>query len=222
MQDHHLQKKILHTLVLNDDLKFSELRPKGVDSNVVTYHLKQLIADKLVIKTEDGKYRLTSLGRVAGINVSLSKRQLLEQAHSVILMCLRTEKEGWLLRRRLAQPMYRKVGFVHAEPVVEENAEETAKNTFKSRTGLEADFKVAGTGYVKLLKDGALESFVHFILMTADSYSGKLEPIKRNGENFWAINPDFTAEDMIPSMQAMVDALEKSDGIFFVDLTYDI
>lgn len=223
MQEHHIQREILYKLVLSDTARFAELRPKELDSNVFTYHLKQLIKEKLVSKTEAGLYSLTPLGRVAGINITLSKKELLEQAHSVLLMVLRTDKEGWLLRRRLAQPMYGKVGFTHSEPVAADDALHTARNDFQERTGLLCDFKPAGFGYVRLFDDKDLESFVHFNLFFADAYQGTLQARTRNGENFWVKQPDFTAPDMIPSMSDLVKLLEAHDGTpFYADLRYQV
>jgi DNA-binding HxlR family transcriptional regulator len=220
MQDHHLQKDILYKLVTNDSLRFSELRPKNIDSNVITYHLQQLIKQKLVTKTDSGQYALTELGKVAGINITLSKKELLEQAHSVILMALR-DGDKWLLRKRKAQPMYDKVGFVHSEPTANEDSLVTAKKDFKSRTGLDANFEPKGFGYVKLIRGGNLESFIHFILFEATEYTGTLEEVLRNGVNYWQENPNFSSTEMIPSMSDMVKQMNKKD-VFYFDKTYDI
>lgn len=223
MQEHHIQKNILHKLVLSDHARFADIKPKGVDSNTFTYHLKQLIKDKLVVKQDDGTYTLTSLGRVAGINVKLNKKEMLEQAHSILLMCLRTEQDGWLLRKRLAQPMYHKAGFVHAEPLPNEPITLTAQRVFEERTGLHADFAPAGCGYVRLLRGDDLESFTHFTLLTSTSYTGELASVRRNGENYWENHPDFNGENMIPSMPDMVRLLDTSGGqLFFADLSYQV
>jgi hypothetical protein len=222
MQEHHIQRDILYKLVLSDHARFADLRPKSLDSNVFTYHLKQLIKEKLVVKDDDGLYSLTPLGRVAGINITLSKKELLEQAHSVLLMCLKTKEEGWLLRKRLAQPMYHKLGFVHSEPKAHEDALKTAANDFKERTGLTCSFKPAGFGYVRLYSGEDLESFVHFILLCADNYEGELEPISRNGENIWIKDPNFKAENMIPSMYDMVQLMDSSKSPFYADLNYQL
>lgn len=218
--EHHLQRKILHALVLQEKARFADIRPEGVDSNIFTYHLKQLIREKLVTKDEQGFYELTSLGRVAGINVTLSKKEMLEQAHSVLLMALKT-KEGWLLRRRLAHPMFRKVGFVHAEPIASEPAIKTATDTFKERTGLTAEFKPSGSGYVRLFKGDCLESFVHYELYCASEYTGELIVQTRNGENAWFKDPDFTSSEMIPSMPELVELIESGDK-FYADLRFEI
>lgn len=220
MQEHHLQKEILYKLILSDHLRFAELRPKELDSNIFTYHLKQLMKEKLVSKDGEGFYSLTPLGRIAGINITLSKKELLEQAHSVLLMCLRTKEEGWLLRRRLAQPMYKKVGFTHAEPVAHEDSLISAQKTFLERTGLQCDFKPRGFGYVKLYKGEELESYVHFTLFYADSYNGTLITKSRNGENFWVQEPDFDTHEMIPSMYDLVQNLNENNQPFYADLRY--
>ena len=128
-----------------------------------------------------------------------------------------------MLRRRLAQPMYRKVGFVHAEPLPTEPITVTAQRVFEERTGLCADFTPVGSGYVHLLRGEDLESFTHFTLLISKSYTGDLDPLKRNGENFFEKHPDFTSEDMIPSMPDMVRLLkQKTDDFFFADLTYQV
>ncbi len=220
MQEHHLQRDLLYKLVTNDCLRFSELRPKNVDSNVITYHLQQLIKQKLVVKNDKGMYELTELGKVAGINITLSKKELLEQAHSILLMVLR-DGDSWLLRQRKAQPMFDKVGFVHGEPVAHEDALVTAKNDFFKRTGLTADFQPKGFGYVHLMRGDKLESYVHFTLFEAEKYSGELIEHVRNGVNYWVKNPDFNDSSMIPSMPEMVEAI-KSSGMFYFDESYDI
>lgn len=222
MPEHHIQKKILYQLVTNPTARFADLRPKDMDSNIFTYHLKQLMAGKFVIKNEDGTYALTPLGRVAGINVTLDKKEMLEQAHSVLLMCLRTEKEGWLLRKRLAHPMFHKVGFVHGEPVATEPAVETANKTFLARTGLTVKFKPAGSGYVRLFSGEDLESFTHFTLFTASEYNGQIETTLRNGENYWDKTPNFNDPGMIPSMPDIVKLLNETNGNFYADLSYQV
>lgn len=220
MQEHHLQRELLYKLVVNDALRFSELRPKQIDSNVVTYHLQQLIKEKLIIKNDEGKYQLTELGKVAGINITLTKKELLEQAHSIILMCVR-DGDSWLLRRRKAQPMYDRVGFVHSEPIAGTPALETATEDFESRTGLRAKFKPRGFGYIRLVRGEALESFVHFSFFEATEWSGELLATSRNGENFWAKSPDFHSPEMIPSMADFVEVMESSKEPFYLDKTYD-
>src|SRR3954470_18798682 len=100
MLEHHLQKEILHALVLCDSARFAELKPHGVDGNIFTYHLQQLIKQKYVSKTAEGSYQLTSAGKRLGVTSELNAQERLEEAHPVIFLVVR-EGNRWLLRRRL-------------------------------------------------------------------------------------------------------------------------
>jgi hypothetical protein len=220
MIDHHIQKELLHKLVLTNHARFTDLRPKDVDSNVITYHLQQLIKQKLVAKDDNGAYMLTELGKVAGINVKLSKKELLQQAHPILLMALR-DGDKWLLRTRKAQPMIDKTGFTHCEPIMDQPATDTASTEFEKRTGLNAVFKPKGFGYIRLMKDGELVSFTNFTLLIADSFEGELVKILGNGENDWYESLNLDSVHMIPSMQDLMQNIQKP-GMFFFDKSYEV
>ncbi len=221
MLEHHLQREILYTLVTNPTVRYSKLKPEGIDGNIFTYHLQQLIKQKLVVKSEDGSYSLTALGKAAGINSNQTMTDILLQAHSVLLMAVRNPKGDYLLRKRLAHPVYGKSGFVHGEPVAEEAIEDTATRIFKAKTGLEVTFKPRGSGYIRIFRGKDTESFTHFTLLFADGVTGDPIQTSKTGENIWISNPDFKDESMIPSMPDLVCRLEKPD-FFFCDLTYQL
>lgn len=116
--------------------------------------------------------------------------------------------------------MFGKLGFVHTEPKALEDALATAQRDFAERTGLACNFSPAGFGYVRLFKGKELESFVHFILLCADKYEGELITKSRHGENIWIKQPDFSADNMIPSMSDLANLLESSSRPFYADLRY--
>lgn len=218
---HHIQKDILEKLVKTPSARFSELRPKELDGNIFTYHLRQLIAERYVSKNEDGSYYLTHKGKLAGINIQLSAMDSLKQAHSVLFMAAINDKGEWLLRKRLVQPAYGQAGFIHYEPTAGEPIETTAKKALKIRSGLEADFNVKGTGYISLTSNAELESYIHFTLLVAENVKGHMIQGSPTGENFWYTG-DFTEDYMIPSMKDLVSHVLHSTGIFFADLSYEL
>lgn len=222
MVEHHIQRDILYKLVTSPTARFAELKPKDIDGNIFTYHLRQLIKNKYVEKSEDGSYHLTSLGKNIGINIRLKSKELLEQAHSIFLLIIRNEKGEWLLRKRLAHPMYGKYGFVHGEPEARKSIYEAANDALGQRTGLSAEFKPIGHGYITFLLDDEVESFTHCTFLEAYNLSGELIPVTGNGENTWLPEPDFASEDMIPSMTDIVEALRKKDDCFYVELSYQL
>lgn len=220
MPEHHIQRAILYKLVTSPFARFAELKPKNIDGNIFTYHLKQLIRQKLVEKSANGTYSLTPAGKAVGIHIELDSKALIEQAHSILLIC--AEKDGkWLLRKRLAHPMYGRMGFVHGEPVAGEPIAESANRALKQRTNLEADFTPVGGGYIRIFQKGDLESFTHFTALKAENFRGSLEAKVGNGENIWLENPNFKAPEMIPSMFDIVQELKKPH-LFFVELEYQL
>lgn len=220
MLEHHIQKDILRKLVTSDVARYSDLKPKTIDGNIFTYHLQQLMKQQLIAKTEDGSYTLTSKGKALGINSHLSNKEVLQQAHAILLLAVEVDGK-WLLRRRLAQPTYGKIGFVHGEPVFNEPATTTAQHVLMNKTGLTADFTVRGSGYIRILNGDEIESFTQFTLLHANKVSGELQPKVGNGENIWLEAPDFASDDMLVSMSDLITELQKP-ALFFADLEYHI
>jgi hypothetical protein len=220
---HHLQKKIVLGLTRKENAHFAELRPKEVDGNIFTYHLKQLIADKLVEKNDDGCYSLTQKGKLAGINIQLSHKDELEQAHSVLFLAVKNKSGEWMLRKRLVHPAFGRVGFLHTEPSAHEDIAKTAKRALKEKANLNGSFEVRGGGYIRLLKKGELESFTHFTLLLAKDVTGNLASPGDSGENFWHQGSlDTTELNLFPNMSKLMDLLTKDDKLFFTEIKHEI
>lgn len=75
MINHPIQKHIVRHLMTHPRARFTELKPKNLDNNIFTYHLHQLMTEKLVIKNEDGFYELAP--HCHGTNI-INKQSLLE------------------------------------------------------------------------------------------------------------------------------------------------
>jgi len=215
---HHLQKNILLKLAHLETARFADLKPKDLDSNIFTYHLKQLIASKLVEKLDGGDYCITQKGKLAVINVRLDAKSELEQAHPVLYLTAQNDKGEWLLRKRLVHPAYGKIGFLHIEPSATEDIFATARRMFKERTNLDADFRVRGSGFLTILRNDELESYTQFTLLQADATKGNLGSPGESGQNIW-YGGDFREPEMFPNMPQIMEALSASDGIFFLNLT---
>lgn len=221
MVEHHLQKKIIAALVECETARYADLKPENIDGNTFTYHLRALTQQKLIVKNKDGKYALTNKGKLYGINSSVTKKDVLHQAHSIILLSIR-DGNKWLLRKRLVQPMYGKIGFIHGEPEAGKTVFEAASETLKRRTKLSGEFAVKGSGFVSLQdRENELVAYSHFTLLEVTNLQGTLKASDSHGENRWLEKPDFASKDMIPSMGNITEQIKKP-GVFFVDLNYEI
>lgn len=57
------QLEIIHVLTFKSEAGFTEINTKELSSDKFNYHLKTLLAQELIEKTETGKYRLTNSGK---------------------------------------------------------------------------------------------------------------------------------------------------------------
>lgn len=217
MLDHHIQRAIAYKLALTPSLTFSELRPDAVENKLFTYHLKKAVAAGLVEKNEDGRYALTSQGRLLGVHVLERTEALVDRAYSVLFLVIRRKNdEAWLLYRRGSHPLYGKVGFMHVVPNAHETTLQTASRVCKERTGLDAQFTTLGSGFFRVFEEKRLESFTNFTLLVCEDAQGTLQSADELAEYFWQTNPDFVASDMLPNMPTLA-ALYSKNQPFFVE-----
>lgn len=107
---HHIQRAILHTLMLHDHVRYSELKPHQLESNVFMYHLNQLIKQGLVEKSQDG-YRLTQDGKIYAGRSNLASLKIRIQPKIISILMVKREDGQWLLLQRKHQPNLNYAGF---------------------------------------------------------------------------------------------------------------
>ena len=222
MLDHHIQKSIVYDLAFADSLRFSDLKPDDMENKAFTYHLKKVVKAGLVQKQDDGHYSLTMKGRRIGKGALKKESRLLDRAYSILLLAVRrSEDDGWLLYKRQTQPLLGLTGFMQAQPIAETDARTTAQQTAREQTGLTVDFNVQGHGYFRVYRNGELESFIHFTLLTGQNPAGELLETAESAGYFWQQTPNFESPDMLPNMRTLHKMCEADPGSF-VEATFDL
>lgn len=220
MLDHHIQRTIVYRLAFTDSLRFSDLKPDMIENKLFTYHLKKVTSAGLVSKLADGTYALTPEGRRLGVHILDKQLAVVDRADSVLFLAVRRQTDkAWLMYRRNTHPLFGRVGFMHAYPNALETTEQTATTICKERTGLQASFRVLGSGYFRVFQQDNLESFTHFTFLLSDDASGQLVQNDEFAEYFWADDPDFTDENMLPNMKTLGN-LHKANKVFFIEKTF--
>lgn len=222
MLDHHLQQAIVYRLAFSPSLRFSELKPGEVENKLFDYHLKRVIASKLVIKQDDGTYALTAEGRRLGKRALDKRLASADRAESVLFLAVRraTDK-AWLLYRRQTHPLLGRVGFMHALPVAGITPEERAAKICAEKTGITATFSVLGAGFFESYEGEALESFTNYTFLIANDGQGELRQNDEDAEYYWADDPDFTDANMLPNMKTLGN-LHKANQLFFVTKSFQL
>ena len=101
--NHHIERSIVAYLMTHEYARFSEMRPKRVDTNLFTYHLKLLLKAEYVTKTDAG-YTLSSKGLVYVDRVSIDKMKLRTQPKIITMLLVQDGFGKVLLQKRTKQP----------------------------------------------------------------------------------------------------------------------
>ncbi len=222
MLEHHIQQAIIYRLARVDMLRFTKLKPDDLDNKLFNYHLKLVLKSGLAVKNSKGLYELTSEGRRVGTRVKMSFLALADRAHSALFLVVRRGSDGaWLLYTRKTHPLLGKTGFMHVEPNAYEPITHTATYDCVERTGLLCTFRTLGSGYFRVFDNNEQESFTHFELLVCDDASGELAVNDERADYEWVVDPNFSAEDMLPNMPKLV-SLYQAGKPFFIEETYTI
>lgn len=100
---HHIERSILVYLMVHEYARFSELRPKNVDTNLFTYHLKLLLKADYIAKTDAG-YTLSRKGLIYVDRVSIDKMKLRTQPKIITMLLVQNSYGNVLLQKRTKQP----------------------------------------------------------------------------------------------------------------------
>lgn len=100
---HYIQRSIVEYLMYHEYARFRDLRPKNVDTNLFSYHLKLLQKNGLVAKTDDG-YTLDQRGLVYVDRVSAGKMRLRTQPKIITMLLIQDGYGKVLLQKRSKQP----------------------------------------------------------------------------------------------------------------------
>jgi ADP-ribose pyrophosphatase YjhB (NUDIX family) len=197
MKLHYYQKELLKKLTLSKNhLKFNELLLKGLTSEHMNYHLKQLISLKLA-KKENDKYLLTNKGKDYTDSLEDDiKTEEKQPKTSIIVRAVRTNKDGGqeqLVCKRLRHPYYGKVGRITGKVRFGEKLEDTVKRELYEETGLETESINLLRIYRKLRfdKDNNTVQDVFFYIFGIKNLKGNLIEKSQFQENFWITKEEY-------------------------------
>jgi len=100
---HHIARSIMGYLITHEFARFSDMRPKSVDTNLFTYHLKLLTKADYVAKTDHG-YTLSEKGLIYVDRVSIEKMRLRSQPKIISMLLVQDGYGNVLLQKRTKQP----------------------------------------------------------------------------------------------------------------------
>lgn len=220
---HPLRKQILHQLIINPYLPYSKLKPKEIEGNLFMYHLKQLISEGLVEKRLDGKYELTSEGKVFVDKLSLETFKVRIQPKIVTLTICQNKKREYLLYKRKRQPFLNLIGFPYGKIHLGEKVAQAASREFKEKTGLSASLVHRGEVYLTTFQDSEVVSQMFCHVFEGRNPKGKLIENSEIGECFWEKVKDLPDKKFMPGFGDVFNLIKNpKKELFFAEFTYQL
>jgi hypothetical protein len=123
MVNHHIQRDILNRLMHSDHMRFSDLKPDGMESNIFMYHMAQLKKLGYVDKGQNGYYLLyKGLQYVDGIRIDTLRPH--PQPKIIAILALQNSSGSWLIAERKLQPYIAQRMFISGEQHFDETFQE--------------------------------------------------------------------------------------------------
>ncbi len=217
---HPIKRHILYHLILNPYLNFARLKPKDIEGNIFTYHLKQLITEGLVRKSSYG-YELTDEGKIYADKLSLKNLNPRIQPKIVTLLICQNQKKEYLLYQRKRQPFLNLVGFPYGKIHLGETVLQSAKRELLEKTGLNGILTHQGDVYLTIFEKNNLltQMLCHIILVK--NPQGELKSSSDIGECFWINIKKVSQNKLMPGAKDIYHLAIKKKSFFFAEFTFN-
>ena len=218
MIEHHIQKDIIDRLSQANELRFSELKPANLESNAFMYHVKQLISNGHVEKTDSG-YTLTLAGLTYVDGLSLKSSRPRKQAKILSVIVLKNKRGEYILGRRKYQPFIGTLLFPGGKQHYGESPEDHVVRELEEQFGLSGHPARRGFVDQRTYRKGVLITHVLTHIYTL-AYDG---PVPDESPKFiYEWSPVKNEGQLYPGTYELFQALEHERGLFFLSLDVNV
>lgn len=212
-----IQRDIISKLKNADTLRYSELKPDPeIPNDLYNYHLKKLIANGLITKSDSG-YTLSPQGQrhVADVHHTSDQDDRLFKFNALLIVTREINGVTHVLNQlRTSQPSYGIIGIPGGTILKSEPLLDGASRKLQQETGLIGTFEYIGMERRIMYKNNVLFSDVLFPLCISTDATGTPQTTEF-GENMWAtidqaILNDSRQHDSIHSIAKVLNALKDN------------
>ena len=210
--EHHIQRDIIDRLTRAAELRFSELKPAGMESNIFMYHLKQLMSQGYVQKS-GSSYSLAAKGLTYVDGLSTENLKPRPQPKVICILALHDGNGQWLLAERKIQPYIGMRMFISGKQHRGESSSEHSVRELYEKTGLrDVPLERRGMADVRI-NDEDGELLTHAV---ARVYVGQVAPTVRpiESDRFRFVWHDFAKDHqpLMPGTHEVYTQLRSSDS----------
>jgi len=217
---------ILCELLFVKEAGFGELNKRKLGSDQFSFHLRQLTDWKLIEKSSNGKYVLTTKGKEYANRFDTEVKEVEKQAKvTVLLTCIRKKgpKQEYLIQQRLKQPYFGFWGFMSGKMKWGETVEEAAKRELLEETGLSGKTELIMVNHkMDYDQNGKILEDKFFFVNRVVNPTGTLIENFEGGKNCWMTKEEiFSLENLFDGLKERIEMIDK-DGLSFVENKYKV
>jgi ADP-ribose pyrophosphatase YjhB (NUDIX family) len=215
---HVIQKHIMRYLTYQKRARFGEMRPARIDSNLYNYHLKSLIRDGLVEKTDKG-YRLSVEGLKYVDQISVTKFEQRRQPKIITMLVSFNEVGEVLLWPKKKQPFIGAwslpSGKLHMEDMSLDEA--VTREAIEKVGAAPVSQRQVGICYVRARINGEIVSYIlaHVFVVKLGSEHTLHEDVR------WC---DAAAREqlrLLPATEQIIRLVQSDASFFFTEFDID-
>ncbi len=216
MIEHHIQKDILLRLTKASSLRFSELKPIGMESNLFMYHLKQLRSQKLVEKNEN-RYTLSNDGLAYVDGFSFYTLKPRKQPKIISILVLKNAAGELLMAKRKYQPYIDQYMFVSGKQHMGEGPNEHAKRELHEKLLMDVSLTRRGLSDIRIYKGKKIITHVTAHIYEGTAPSLDLPPNTPQFDFEWVARSDHT-KNLLAGTREIIEHLDAHQELFFLSL----
>jgi ADP-ribose pyrophosphatase YjhB (NUDIX family) len=216
----------MRQLHFHDSQRFAELNVEKIPSDQFSYHLRQLLKYGLVEKDEQGRYRLSVLGRSRALLLRSDENRYIEQGFVAVRLVIVREHRGhkqYLMQENRLVPFKRAYQTPGDKVFFGEDVADTAIRAAREQCGLECEVRLCGITHYKERYLGRVVQDKFFFVFLATSWDGELREVgKKGSRNLWMSRKEL--EDSPKTLHGAMDIIEmaESEQLAINERTFDV
>jgi ADP-ribose pyrophosphatase YjhB (NUDIX family) len=216
--DHHIKRDIVKYLLTVPSARYSELRPKNVESNLFMYHLQQLKKQGYVEKNGTS-YELTQFGKQMADRLSLGSLKFRIQPKLITILAVQREDKKWLMIERTHQPFLGYKGFPSGKIHYGEDLKLAAERELQEKTGItNVPLTLRGNFIMRYSKDDDVVNHIIGYVFSGHCPKSTKTDIKTDMfYSLWGDESELFTKKSFNGHHQILDLLKnKSSDTFFI------
>lgn len=213
--EHHIQREIIDRLRRTEDLRFKDLKPAGMESNIFMYHLKQLIKEGFITKADSG-YMLAPKGMQYVDNLSSVSSKPIAQPKSICILYIQNESGDVLVAERKSQPFIGKYMLPSGKQRLDESIEQHVRRELQEKFSITKPSTRRGTTEI-ILYDALSEVLLTHVIGQVYEVAVKGADVPAETERYrYSWCSDLGPRRFLPGTRELIQEIQNTRQPFFL------